>query len=512
MRARIASTRIPVGQANGTYNILVPPGLGVPKGFLVYAMTNSARPGVTDTTTNFPCLSIGFGGSNIAGSGLTNVCSYIVQQDGSEPSESRAGFANTVSVFSTNIAGTVRRQWQMTNFGEDIIFGTYQATGTQTEPLDLVFTVFGGDDFRCAVGQTAIATSFTRTNVGMGFQPDAMLHSTLRPGTTTDGNISFAASVRNVSSIGNSEVNFTGSFSYAIARNADPTDIRSRSQQGQTINLISTASVSIQQFTSSGFAVSQSSANAHSIIFLAMKAGYGTATQGCFATRTYSLSAGTIGSIPLPNTPYSFIPGCIIGARSNFTTIDTTSTTNENWALFTAAGTAGTGTTIPPVPMASYAGIGTFTSSTSSTTLTGVGTSFLQQLGAPDRIYNLNDQFVGIVSSITSNTSLLLLQNAAITATGSSFVFQKSQQASFLYGSVDNDNSGINAYSRVDDSAMCGRDATGAEARNIINYAAPLGQNKSIIVRRWGSTTAERGFYLAIRNDDYHFRQPGSIS
>jgi hypothetical protein len=512
MRARIASTRIPVGQANGSYDILVPQGLGIPKGFLVYAMTNSARPNVTDTTTSFPCLSIGFGGSNIAGSGLTNVCSYIVQQRGSDPSESRAGFANTVSVFTTNIAGTVRRQWQMTGFGENIIFGNYQATGTQTEPLDLVFTVFGGDDFRCAVGQTAIATSGTSTNVGMGFQPDAMLHSTLRPGTTTDGFISFAASNR-VPAIGNSTVTAQSNFSYAIRRGVDPTETISRLEQTASTNLVSTATVRINHFTASGFAVTQSSVNAHSIIFLAMKAGYGTATQGALTARLYSATAGPTANITLPTSPANFFQCCIIGARSNGPTFDTTSTTNENWSLFTAAGIAGTGATSRSErPQLISAGIGTFTSSTSSTTLTGVGTSFLQQLGAPDRIFDSDDQFVGIVSSITSNTSLLLLQNAAITATGSNFRFAKSQQFSFLYGSVDNTNSGINAYSRVDDSAMCGRDSTGVEVRNVINFSNSAGISKGFQYRRWGSTEADRGWYLAIRDDDYHFRIPGSIS
>jgi hypothetical protein len=451
---------------------------------------------VTDTTTSFPCLSIGFGGSNIAGSGLTNVCSYIVQQRGSDPSESRAGFANTVSVFSTNIAGTVRRQWQMTNFGEGIIFGTYEATGTQTEPLDLVFTVFGGDNFSCAVGQTAIATSFTTTNVNMGFEPGAILFSTLRPGTTTDGNISFGVRT----------LDREHSYSYAIRRGADPTETLSRFSNTGTLNLISTSTVNIAP-TGTGFTVTQSSVNAHSIIFLAMKGGNGYTS---FTSNYLPLTNGTVSSISSTlNSQANLSPCCAIGVNSSVTLFDTTSTTNENWSLFTAAGIAGTGATIPNRPSNNYAGIGTFTSSTSSTTLTGVGTSFLQQLGAPDRIYNLDYQFVGIVSSITSNTSLLLLQNAGITATGSSFLFEKSQQASFLYGSVDNVNSGIDAYSRVDDSAICGRDLTGAERSGIINL--PYG-TRSFTIQRWGSRTAELCWHLSIRNDDWQDKTPGSIS
>ena len=44
MKTRIVSTRIPTGQANGSYNILLKSGFGVPIGFVVYAMPNSVQP------------------------------------------------------------------------------------------------------------------------------------------------------------------------------------------------------------------------------------------------------------------------------------------------------------------------------------------------------------------------------------------------------------------------------------------------------------------------------------
>jgi hypothetical protein len=112
MKTQIVSTRIPTGQANGVLNISLPTGFGVPRGFLVYAMDNAVQPNNFDSTTTFPCISVGFGGSNIAGTGLTNACLWVSNQDGADPSSSLASFGNTVSVFSRNVGNTVFRQWK----------------------------------------------------------------------------------------------------------------------------------------------------------------------------------------------------------------------------------------------------------------------------------------------------------------------------------------------------------------------------------------------------------------
>ena len=122
MKTRIVSTRIPTGQANGAFNISLPTGFGVPRGFLVYAMDNAVQPNNFDNTTTFPCISVGFGGSNIAGTGLTNACVFVTNQDAADPPSSNAAFGNTVSVLTRNVANTVFRQWYATGFANDIIF------------------------------------------------------------------------------------------------------------------------------------------------------------------------------------------------------------------------------------------------------------------------------------------------------------------------------------------------------------------------------------------------------
>ena len=63
MKTRIVSTRIPAAQANGAFNISLPTGFGVPRGFLVYAMDNLVLPNNFDSDTDNPSYSVGFGGS-----------------------------------------------------------------------------------------------------------------------------------------------------------------------------------------------------------------------------------------------------------------------------------------------------------------------------------------------------------------------------------------------------------------------------------------------------------------
>jgi hypothetical protein len=502
MKTRIVSTRIPTGQANGAFNISLPTGFGVPRGFLVYAMDNAVQPNNFDNTTTFPCISVGFGGSNIAGTGLTNACVFVSNRDNIEPSDSVASFGNTVSVLTRNVADSVRRQWQMTGFGTDIIFGTYQATGTQVQPLDVVFTVFGGDDFFCAVGQTVVPPpANTRTVVGTTFQPDAILYSHIRPASPNDSQIHFGTALRNASTGATTVSSQLGGI-WRSTDNADPTAVVARISNTGSLTLASTATVRFQTMFTSGFAVTQSSANTgHSIIFLAMKAGTGLSTNPAFSANTFQSRASGTGT-----SFYSvgFKPAHIIGNFSHANALNTSVANSadgcEMLSFFTANG----------FQKSNITGIGTFTSSTGSATVTGVGTSFLQQLGPLDEIYNLAYQLVGTVSAIASNTSLTLTANAAITATGSSFVFEKPQQYSFSYGNIDDNGGGSNMSGRVSSSAITSFTVpTTLQAEgNIQNFNGENGFTVNYTTLTAGSRF---GWYLAIRDEDFYRRRRGQI-
>lgn len=501
MKTRIVSTRIPAGQANGVFNISLPKGFGVPKGFVVYAMDNIVQPNNFDSDTDFPCISVGFGGSNIAGTGLTSVCVWVSNEENARPTNTLASFANTVSIFATNISGNIRRQWQLTGFDVDTILGTYQGVGTQQTPLDAVFTVFAGEDFTCAVGQTFMPNAInTATRVATTFQPDAILFSHIRPAQSTDGQIHFGTAIRDAST-GSTNVTSQVGGMWKNDNGVNTTAVRCRISNAGSFNIATNAAVNFQYMFPTGFAVTQSTANTgNSIIFLAMKAGTGLSTNPTFAAGTFQSATGT-------GTSYyavGFKPEHILGNFSHVQTLNTSSATVQNGAemlsFFTANGFQKTNIT----------GIGTFTSTTSSTTITGVGTSFLNQLGAIDTIYNKQYQLVGIVSSITSNTSLLLQSNAAVTATGSSFVFEKPQQFSFSYGNQTlNSNGNDNLRCRFSDNGIIGYVATGlglSAVGNILNLNGENGFNVdyTTLVSTGG---ARFGWYLAIRDDDYYRRR-----
>jgi len=499
MKTRIVSTRIPTGQANGAFNISLPTGFGVPRGFLVYAMDNAVQPNNFDTTTTFPCISVGFGGSNIAGTGLTNACVFVTNQDGADPSSSNASFGNTVSILTRNVANTVFRQWQMTNFGQDIILGTYTAGGVQVQPLDVVFTVFGGDDFFCAVGQTVVPPpANTRTVVGTTFQPDAILYSHIRPAQALDSQIHFGTALRNASTGATTVSSQLGGI-WRSTNAADPTEVRARISNDGSLTLASTAIVRFQSMFTSGFAVTQSSANTgHSIIFMAMKAGTGLSTNPIFAANTFqSRPTGTGTSF----YEVGFKPEHIIGNFSHANALNTTVATSGNGcemlSFFTANG----------FQQSNITGIGTFTSSTGSATVTGVGTSFLQQLGALDVIYNLGYELIGTVSSIASNTSLTLTANAAITATGSSFLFEKPQQFSYSYGNETAVNSGSNMRGRVSSSAITSFTAPTPALQAVGNIQNFNGENGFTVDYTTLANGSRFGWYLAIRDDEFYIRR-----
>ena len=500
MKTRIVSTRIPTGQANGAFNISLPKGFGVPRGFLVYAMDNAVQPNNFDNTTTFPCISVGFGGSNIAGTGLTNVCFFVTNQDNIDPSSSRGGFGNTVSVLTRNVADSVKRHWQMTGFDTDIIIGNYSSTGTQVQPLDLCFTVFGGDDFFCAVGRTTLPSAInTATRVGTTFQPDAILYSHYRFNDVNDSQLHLGTAIRNASTGATTVSSQVGGI-WRSTNGADPTAVVARISDTGSLTLASPSTVLFQYMFTSGFAVTQSTANGgHGIIFLAMKAGTGLSTNPAFSANTFQSRASGTGT-----SFYStgFKPAHIIGNFSHVNALNNSVANSNNGcemlSFFTANG----------FKQSNITGIGTFTSSTGSATVTGVGTSFLQQLFPLDIIYDLNYSLVGTVSAIASNTSLTLAANAAITATGSSFVFEKPQQYSFSYGNIDNEGGGSNMSGRVSSSAITSFTAptTLQAVGNIQNFD---GQNGFTVDYTTLTTGSRFGWYLAIRDEDYYIRRRG---
>ena len=156
-------------------------------------------------------------------------------------------------------------------------------------------------------------------------------------------------------------------------------------------------------------------------------------------------------------------------------------------------------------------GVGTITSSTANATVTGVGTSFLQQLSPLDNIYSTDYTLIGTVSAIASNTSLTLTANAAATVSGSSFVFEKPQQFSFSYGNVNNTGSGSNMRGRVSNSAITSFTAPTPALQAVGNIQNFDGQNGFTVDYTTLTNGSRFGWYLAIRDEDFYQRRRGRM-
>jgi hypothetical protein len=85
-------------------------------------------------------------------------------------------------------------------------------------------------------------------------------------------------------------------------------------------------------------------------------------------------------------------------------------------------------------------GVGTISTTNGSTSLSGTGTSFFGQLNEADYIYDSNYNLVGIVSTISANTSGLFKSGANSTVTNSNWFYREYSQYSVVYGGNDGAN------------------------------------------------------------------------
>ena len=491
-------TRIPSGQATGNFDILLPTGFGIPKGFIVYNLTNSSAYNAFDNGTANVTRSVGFGGSTSTGSSaLRNICSWQYNQYNVDPTNGLSSFATTVAMYDRNSGNTITRIWYATSFVTDKIIGQYQVVGSPTGSVDMVFTVFSGDDVQCAVSGVAVTTTAIH-NAATPFQADLvyLLHN--RPGQTTDVEICYGAGHR-TSGAGTADTTVRISVSSSHRNPNGQTTSAPTNRVSSPGTFIMTTNYAIYPtymgttsigFTGSGAAVG------NSVVCLAIKGP----TSDDFAVGTF-LTPASIGS-SLYNT--NFVPQIIVGGFCGVPAINTTYTTAgnncETMSVFTANGFS----------RSNMNGLGTITTSTANATVTGTGSSFLFQIGPTDIIKTTDGREVGTVSSVASNTSLTLTANSALTLTAQNFVFEKSPQFSLSWGIQDADSGTPNQF-------MYGYSSTSA----LIGYSC---QNTPVIVHRgtiadlregnvWSANMtvtaggADVGWYSAIKNQDVSNRR-----
>lgn len=434
MKVCTVHTRIPANETNGAYDILLPEGFGVPKAFVVYHLTNSAAYGSFDTTTDFPCIGVGFGATNIAGTGFSMVNTHIVSQENQDPTICRSGFSVTSCVVDRNIDRTIQRSWRATGFLDRTITGRFDVTGSPQSPIDMIFTVFSGNDVRAAVGVTDPINVINReTFISVGFRPDIVFGMHNRQNTINDADINFAAWHR-VTGAATTQLRSAASIAYSNL-NAQTTSLTRAFVGNQgTRTLASTAAIAVRQFTTAGFAVTLSTTNTgHRFYFLAIE----SESSDDFSLQNITTRTATGTSV----YGTGFMPEHVMGAlASNVTTVNANPNDNsESFTLFSGFG----------VSRRNHNGIGTITSSTGSATVTGTGSSFLQQFGPSSVIYDTGYDIIGTVSAVASDTSLTLTGNASKTVSGSAYLFTNPSQFSVGFGNNDGDggtpNEGLTA-------------------------------------------------------------------
>jgi hypothetical protein len=424
MKVCTVHSRIPAAQANGAYNILLPEGFGVPKAFVVYHLTNSAAIGSFDSTTDFPCIGVGFGATNIAGTGFSMVNTHIVSQEGQDPTVCRSGFSVTSSVVDRNIDRTIQRSWRATGFLDRTIVVRFDVTGSPQSPIDMIFTVFSGNDVRAAVGVTDPINVINReTFISVGFRPDVVFGMHNRQNTINDADINFAVWHR-VTGAATTQLRSAASIAYSNLNNENTSVTRAWIGSRGTRTLASAAEIAVRQFTTAGFAVTLGvTATGHRFYFLAIE----SESSDDFSLQNITTRAASGTSV----YGTGFMPEHVMGAfSSDITALNTLSNNSESFTLFSGFG----------VSRRNHNGVGTITSSTGSATVTGTGSSFLQQFGPSSVIYDIGFGIIGTVSSIASDTSLTLTANASKTVTGSAYLFTYPSQFSVGFGNNDGDS------------------------------------------------------------------------
>ena len=424
MKVCTVHSRIPAAQANGAYNILLPEGFGVPKAFVVYHLTNSAAIGSFDSTTDFPCIGVGFGATNTAGTGFSMVNTHIVSQEDQDPTVCRSGFSVTSSVVDRNISRTIQRSWRATGFLDRTITGRFDVTGSPQSPIDMIFTVFSGNDVRAAVGVTDPINVVNReTPINVGFRPDLVFGMHNRQNTINDADLTFAVWHR-VTGAATTQLRSAASIAYQNATNQTTSVTTGFVGNQGTRTLASTAAIAVRQFTGAGFAVTLSTTNTgHRFYFLALE----SESSDDFSLQNITTRTATGTSV----YGTGFMPEHVMGAfASNVTGANAAPNANsESFTIFSGFG----------ISRRNHNGIGTITSSTGSATVTGTGSSFLQQFGPSSIIYDIGYAIIGTVSAVASDTSLTLTANASKTVTGSAYLFTIPSQFSVGFGNNDGD-------------------------------------------------------------------------
>jgi hypothetical protein len=481
---------------NATINIDSEPNFGTPKAAMLQMIECSAAPDAFDTTLGDRNLGIAFIGPKGDGTGTIFIVSSVsMMQNGAGSANCARGTSNTGFIFFDPTRGTTYYRATTATFVNDGMTLTFANTTPQTNGhIEAICTFFGGDDLTVGIGTHSVSTAANTANsfTGFNFQPDAMFFAASivanNASLSDDFRISYGASTR---------LPFKQFVcGYHSEQAAASMDLAAWSSNDSVVyyntnTSVSDANWSLNSIDATGFTITTDATigpgSTNMLNFLALKSN-----PTDYALVGFSSATGT-GDQFTGLGISGFVPKVILGSSTNATTYNTrvlTSPGADCISFFAASRTADS---------KYFPGLGTLTSSTANATLTGTGTSFFRM--APGfKIYSLEGQLIGTVSTVTSATSITLAANAAITQSPTAgWVWSDSGEYCLSYG--DNDGAAASVvHSRFSTTAFTtvnGTTPSVIDEAVLTNFDTRPGFNLNFTT---SSGTAKLGWIIAIKD------------
>lgn len=507
LRRRLLTTE------SGTITLKLPTNFGTPKAAIFHATNSTASDGSFSSFVEYPFISVGFAGnSGVSGGTHVNRCVTAMCRYNVSPLTNYTTVSTSyVLQHSTSDGLTVYRRLTCDSFSVDTITCTLVNVNTPTEVCDLVITVFAGDDLTVGVNGVVLLNSVgtTATFSTLTFQPDCVLFIYGQQATGANGfQINFGAALRDGSLTQRSS-------GISSAHNATTVDHRS----GVNNNAIAVGRRGVADnvnaltaFSTTGFTITvQTSApgGGYPIFFLAFKSKISDYSLGTISTPTNATPQTQTISLP-------FVPQCILGSMthvaSNGINVRQGSTAAiavpdaDSYSLFVAKGE-----NISP-----NRGTGVLSYNPSSSTVTGTSTLFTQQLSPGDILYDPLYTSIGVVSSISNDTSLQLVSVASIAPTnGNAFYYKKPSQYNIAFGNDDGLAAKVaepaitlNLFTKINSSNAICADTAPSSANMIGKINDFTTRNEFKIQYTTLNATAATGalgrlgWYLAIKNTE----------
>jgi hypothetical protein len=507
LRRRLLTTE------SGTITLKLPTNSGTPKAAIFYATNSTASDGSFSSFVQYPFISIGFAGnSGVSGGTHVNRCVTAMCRYNVSPLTNYTTVSTSYVLQHSSTDGlTVYRRLTCDSFSADTITCTLVNVTTPTEVCDLVITVFIGDDLTVGVnGVTLLNTvNSTATFSTLTFQPDCVFFIYGQQATGANGfQINYGAALRDgsltqrSSGISSAHNVTTVDHRCGVNNNAIAVGRRGGSDNVNALTAFSTTGFTITVQTSAP-------GGGYPIFFLALKSKISDFSLGTISTPTNAALQTQTISLP-------FIPQCILGSMTHVpstginvrqgSTNLTADQNADNYSLFVAKGEN----------LSPNRGTGTLSYTPSSSTVTGTSTLFTQQLSPGDILYDPLYTSIGIVSSISNDTSLELTALASIPPTnGNTYYYKKPSQYNISYGNDDGaaakvaePATTINLFTKINSSnAICADIAQ--ESANMIGKINDFTTRNEFKIQytTLNSTAAtgsagRLGWYLAIKNTE----------